>query len=253
MYAPHRHRAASALAAAAVIGGTAALVAAGLAAHRVPVTAPDRLVAIVTEVTPKPLPEPPPEPAPSPTPSSAPRNQAAAPKDAAAPEGARAKAAPVLAPPARIVLRPPPVPVAVETAGTGSAARPGVGERGTGSGAGGSGNGTGGGGSGGYGSGNEAGIERPRQVRGVIRFSDLPRDLRQAKAGNEITVRYRIGTEGRVSGCTVLSSSGRPDLDARTCTLITERFRFLAARDGAGRAVPYWMIETHGWDNMPGG
>lgn len=82
-----------------------------------------------------------------------------------------------------------------------------------------------------------------------MHYSDLPEDLRKTRIGAEITVRYRIGVDGRVSGCTVVASSGRPDLDARTCALITARFRFRPARDAAGQPVPFVMTETQGWDN----
>jgi protein TonB len=36
-------------------------------------------------------------------------------------------------------------------------------------------------------------------------------------------------------------------LDALTCRLIRERFRFRPSRDGRGRPVPALVRETHEW------
>jgi protein TonB len=77
--------------------------------------------------------------------------------------------------------------------------------------------------------------------------------LRKSRSGAQITVRYRIGADGRVSGCTVIASSGRPDVDSETCRAITERFRFRPARDARGNPVPFVMTETQGWDDVEEG
>ncbi|WP_395327497.1 energy transducer TonB [Novosphingobium sp. BL-8H] len=165
---------------------------------------------------------------------------------APAPQGSRG--APIVAPPVTLALAPPPPITTAPAAGNGGAASSGAG-----TGAGGSGTGSGGGGSGGSGAGgnpNASVAALPRQVAGRMLYSDLPEDLRKARAGGEVTVRYRIGTDGLVSGCTVIASSGRPDLDAATCDHISRRFRFRPARDAAGNPVPFIMTETQGWNNF---
>jgi protein TonB len=50
------------------------------------------------------------------------------------------------------------------------------------------------------------------------------------------TTRFRlvVGTDGRVTGCTIIGSSGSSALDAATCRLMKGRARFTPARDSAG-------------------
>jgi periplasmic protein TonB len=68
-----------------------------------------------------------------------------------------------------------------------------------------------------------------------------------------VLVRFSVGTDGRANGCTVMESSGHPDLDATTCRLIERRFRFEPAKDARGHAVPdvkawqqVWWLEPRG-------
>lgn len=56
------------------------------------------------------------------------------------------------------------------------------------------------------------------------------REEREGTAGFRVTV----GADGRVTGCTVTSSSGHPDLDEATCANVTRRARFTPATDGNG-------------------
>ena len=60
--------------------------------------------------------------------------------------------------------------------------------------------------------------------------------LRRGAVG---TVRFEleIDSTGRVSNCTVAGSSGDPDLDAVTCSVLRERARYSPARDSEGRAT----------------
>ena len=61
-------------------------------------------------------------------------------------------------------------------------------------------------------------------------------DLRREHEG---TARFSlaIGTDGRVSGCTILASSGWPGLDAATCNLISKRARFNPATNEDGQPM----------------
>lgn len=56
------------------------------------------------------------------------------------------------------------------------------------------------------------------------------REERQGVTGFRVTV----GPDGRVTSCSVTSSSGSPDLDEMTCTKVTSRARFAPATDGEG-------------------
>lgn len=188
------------------------------------------------------LPAPPPREEPKPAPSPAER---ASGKASAA--NRYAKAAPVVAPkPKFIPPKPPPIAAAPQP-GVGDAPSAGATPNpGPGSGAGGNGTGTGAGGSGsGTGGGTKA-VWRS----GTIRDSDYPRTASAAKIGGEVEVRFTIQPTGRVTDCRVARSSGDASLDATTCRLIEERFRFRPATNSAGAAIasPYgwrqsWWLE----------
>jgi TonB family protein len=63
-----------------------------------------------------------------------------------------------------------------------------------------------------------------------------PRALREERAGT-VGFRLTIDPFGRVSACDITSSSGSPDLDEVTCTLVTQRARFNPAKDNKGKAT----------------
>ena len=65
--------------------------------------------------------------------------------------------------------------------------------------------------------------------------NDYPtRALREERAG--VTgFRVGVGADGRVTNCSVTSSSGSPDLDEATCSNVTRRARFNPATDGEGQ------------------
>lgn len=171
---------------------------------------------------------------PAPPPPIPPRHRASAPK-AAVRAAART---PQPAPPAPPLTAPPPIvplplaaPIAVGPSGSGTA---GAGE----------GTGGGGGGTGGDGTGDGT---PPVRIAGRIRDRDYPASLSQAGISGTVSVRYEVGTDGRVSDCTVTSSSGSAALDAHTCDLIERRFRFRPSRDADGRPVPSIIVENHSW------
>lgn len=123
-------------------------------------------------------------------------------------------------------------------ANTGASDRPGPGQ-----GAGGQGNGTGGGGDG-----DDGGDVPPRQIRGHLKWADLPPEIREAGTGGTVGVSYDVGLDGRVGRCIITGSSGNADLDQLTCRLIQQRFRFEPGRDRDGR--PFWstIVEKHSWE-----
>lgn len=167
----------------------------------------------------------------------------------AAPANLRSRATQVAVPEpvVPIPLPPPPLPVA-DKAADGVEATSGAADLpGPGTGAGGEGDGSG---AGGRGDGRGAGdpdATPPRWIRGRLRDSDYPADLAEAGVGGRVTVLYLVETDGRVSDCEVVGSSGVPRLDALTCRLIRERFRFRPSRSGAGKPVPALIRESHEW------
>ena len=50
--------------------------------------------------------------------------------------------------------------------------------------------------------------------------------------------RLQVGSDGKPTGCSIVSSSGSSSLDSTTCRIMMERARFEPARDARGRAVP---------------
>ncbi len=184
-----------------------------------------------------PPPPPPPPPEPEPKPSEAKEGKAA-------PENVRAKPTQIVAPKPRII---PPIPVPVKAApiaGDGNQATAGAGDTpGPGTGAGGEGNGLGSGGSGnGTGSGGIA--TDARRIAGDISDRDFRRLPASIKVDGVVTALVTVGTDGRAKACVIERSSGSPELDARTCELIKQRFRYEPARDGAGRAVVSKIYRT---------
>lgn len=167
------------------------------------------------------------------------------PEGAASPPNLRSKATEVVAPKPVV---PPPLPspvVAALVAGTGSAATAGAADRpGPGTGSGGIGDGTG---SGGTGDGDGGEETPPRHVGGRLKDSDYPEAAKAELVGGTVSVRYLVGVTGRVSDCRVTRSSGSADLDATTCRLIEQRFRYKPSRDARGRAVPAIIVENHSW------
>ena len=81
--------------------------------------------------------------------------------------------------------------------------------------------------------------------------NDYPtRALREERAGTT-GFRVTVGPDGRVTSCSVTSSSGSPDLDEATCSNVTRRARFSPATDGEGNPTTdsysnriRWVIPT---------
>jgi TonB family protein len=71
----------------------------------------------------------------------------------------------------------------------------------------------------------------------VFQSSDYPdialRKSEQGTAG----VRFWVSNNGKVHDCVVVESSGSPDLDAQTCSVLTARARYEPARTKSGEAV----------------
>jgi protein TonB len=174
---------------------------------------------------------------------------------AAAPPALEARPTEIVAPPP--VLPPPPAIPAAPVAGPGSAPASGATPLpGPGTGAGGIGNGTGSGrfgngpgnGLDGDGDGRGGGFSPPRRIRGRITDRDYPAAVGEAGTGGTVSVIYTIEPDGRATECRITRSSGNRALDATTCRLIEERFRFDPSRDRQGRPVRSRMVQDHYWE-----
>lgn len=70
-----------------------------------------------------------------------------------------------------------------------------------------------------------------------VTSDDYPsRALREEREGT-VGFRLDIGPDGKVTDCTVTSSSGHADLDSEACRLLMRRARFRAAQDTGGNPV----------------
>lgn len=70
--------------------------------------------------------------------------------------------------------------------------------------------------------------------------------MREGKQG--ITgFRVSVGSDGRVTDCSVTKSSGSPELDDTTCKLITRRARFAPAIDGDGKPTTGTYASSVRW------
>ena len=229
---PLRERLIGAAGTAAMIGLTGAGLLWGLAASR---TVMRRAELPLIDIRLAPPPPPRPEVVPV---------KARAAREAPAPRDLKNQATAVVVPPP--ILRPPLPPpplIAAPRANIGLAVQTGASDRpGPGEGAGGIGDGSGGGGDG-----DGEGDVPPRQIRGRLRYSDLPPGLREQGVGGSVGVRYSVEVDGRVGTCTVTASSGTAELDQLTCRLIRERFRFKPLRLADGSVAGSNIVESHSW------
>lgn len=105
-----------------------------------------------------------------------------------------------------------------------------------------------GGGSGGQGFGDsDGGGTDLVQIAGSIGPSDYPRDLRERGIGGRVEMLFTVGTDGRVTSCRVTRSSGVPELDALTCRLVQQRFRYRPSTDRYGRPIPDEVEGEQDW------
>jgi periplasmic protein TonB len=104
-----------------------------------------------------------------------------------------------------------------------------------------------GGGSGGNGYGQDGGGTDLEQVAGEITPRDYPRRLSQAGIGGVVGISFRVEPTGIVSRCSVTRSSGVPELDALTCRLIVQRFRYRPSTDRFGHPVADTVDGEHEW------
>jgi protein TonB len=164
----------------------------------------------------------------------------------------RARPAPIVVPPPRVLRVRNPVRAADEAAPeSGSAPSAGAADTpGSGRGAGGTGDGAGGGGSGGEGAGSGNGLgSEARLLSGNLTRRDYGRIRSFGSPRGRAVLGIEIGTEGRVTGCQPLSGSGNAELDAELCRLLS-RTRWEPARDLSGRPVVVALRYVASWDRL---
>ena len=172
----------------------------------------------------------------------------------AAPPSLKAEAAPITVP-LRIIVPPRPDPAAKLPAAStglkpGAAVLPGPGSGaaglGTGTGAGNGGSGPGAGSGDGDGGGTDA-----EWAGGKIKNGDYPKAVREAHISGTTVTEVAVGANGRPAGCRITRTSGSRELDAVTCQLIMQRFKFRPARNAAGQAIAAQIEYEQEWDAPP--
>jgi protein TonB len=103
-----------------------------------------------------------------------------------------------------------------------------------------------GGGTGGQGYGGDGGTDL-ELISGEILPSDYPKHLGNAGIGGRVSVTFTVETNGRVTNCRITRSSGIPELDALTCGLMEQRFRFRPSTDRYGHPIPDEVDWDHDW------
>lgn len=71
-------------------------------------------------------------------------------------------------------------------------------------------------------------------LQGLIRDSDYPESAIEREEQGTVGVSLSIGTTGRVTGCSVSSSSGSRTLDSATCRILSSRARYQPGQDSSG-------------------
>ncbi|MEO6581622.1 MAG: energy transducer TonB [Sphingomicrobium sp.] len=71
-------------------------------------------------------------------------------------------------------------------------------------------------------------------MQGLIRESDYPPSSLDREEQGVVAVSLSVGTNGRVTGCSVTSSSGSKALDSTTCRVLSSRAKFSPAKDNMG-------------------
>ena len=84
-------------------------------------------------------------------------------------------------------------------------------------------------------------------IQNTISADDYPPSAQRNKESGSTKIRVEIGTDGRVSSCTVTSSSGSSTLDEATCRLYTKRAKFTPAKDSAGNAMASSLSTGFRW------
>jgi periplasmic protein TonB len=84
-------------------------------------------------------------------------------------------------------------------------------------------------------------------LQGLIREDDYPPSALEREEQGRVTVRLTIGTNGRVSNCSVTSSSGSRALDSATCRVLQARARFTPAQDSQGNPTTGTVTQAIRW------
>jgi TonB family protein len=91
---------------------------------------------------------------------------------------------------------------------------------------------------------------RPISPQRWVRYEDYPVSALRADAAGTSVARVDVATDGRVSGCTIVSGSGSAELDKAACTALRRHARFEPAVGQQGNMVPGFAIHAVRWASV---
>ena len=84
-------------------------------------------------------------------------------------------------------------------------------------------------------------------LQGLFSGNDYPESAIERDEQGSVTVRLTVGTNGRVSNCDVVRSSGSQRLDSTTCRILQSRAKFTPARDNRGNPTTDTVTQRITW------
>lgn len=75
-------------------------------------------------------------------------------------------------------------------------------------------------------------------MQNLMSTDDYPSASLRNNEEGAVGYRLEVGTDGKVSSCSITQSSGHPMLDETSCRLLQRRARFNVAKDAAGKPIP---------------
>jgi TonB family protein len=91
----------------------------------------------------------------------------------------------------------------------------------------------------------------PRRAVGVfadiITSHDYPAEAVRNREQGQVAYRLETGADSRITGCSIVRSSGSATLDSATCALFVRRGRVRPALDAEGKPVPDTFLGTLEW------
>lgn len=95
----------------------------------------------------------------------------------------------------------------------------------------------------------------PEGIHSVLSDADYPDEAIRKNEQGTVAFRLDVGSDGKPTACSVLSSSGSATLDATTCRIMMERPRFQPARDAKGKPTTDQITSRITWrlpqEDMP--
>ncbi|HEY0112349.1 MAG TPA: TonB family protein [Allosphingosinicella sp.] len=90
-------------------------------------------------------------------------------------------------------------------------------------------------------------VKAKANLASYVSDADYPASAIRNEEQGTTRFRLEVGSDGRVTDCTVTGSSGSSALDAVTCRLMKQRARFTPARDSSGNVTSGSMSSSIRW------